>query len=315
MPSAIVKPPPAELATVDHNNPVLVYMGRLSKGSHKAQAWALWQAAKWLGKPSCVLADVPRLPWTKLRYPHLVTLRSYLADRYAPATASRIMAAVRGVLREAANLDQYPEDEFQKLGRLEAIRGARPLRGRCVAAGELRALFLACERNDLGARDAAALALLYGCGLRRHELSALGVQDVDFAAGTVRARGKGRKWRLVPMPAGTIKACEAWLRRRGFEPGPFIYAGTYDRKLAPIALHPDGINRLLSRLARRAGCKLSPHDLRRSYVSDLLDAGSDLATVQALVGHASADTTAQYDRRGEYTRAKAASKLAVPYQD
>src|SRR5208283_1704391 len=100
---------------------------------------------------------IASFPWGELRYQHTAALRASLWDRYAPATANKILAAVRGVLREAWRLRQIPADEYQRAIDVGAIRGSRPLRGRHLAADEIRALFQQCasDSGGAGARDAA----------------------------------------------------------------------------------------------------------------------------------------------------------------
>jgi integrase len=109
-----------------------------------------------------------------------------------------------------------------------------------------------------------------------------------------------------------------WLKIRGNEPGPLFYRVHKGGRIEPVAsqarLNPQTISDMLQRRTRQTGlAKLTPHDLRRTTISDLLDAGVDLATVQKLAGHTNANTTAKYDRRGERAKRSAAAKLHVPW--
>src|SRR5262249_14437376 len=149
-------------------------------------------------------------------------------------------------------------------------------------------------------RDTALVALAYPGGFRRAELVALDLADYDRDSGRLRVVGKGNKERAVFVSNGARDALHAWLRVRGPDAGPLLLpVGRHGHVLARRLTEQTVYDRLRY-LAERAGvAAFSPHDCRRSLVGDLLDAGVDLATVQAMLGHASPATTARYDRRGE----------------
>ena len=157
------------------------------------------------------------------------------------------------------------------------------------------------------------LALLYGCGLRRSETVV--VQLADYADGAVTINsGKGRKARIVYPPRGGRDAIEAWLERRGDWPGALLCPVRKGGHVQPRAMSDQAVLMRLRFLAKRAGVKaLTPHDLRRSFVGSLLDAGADISSVQALAGHSSTDTTTRYDRRPEDAKRNAAELLHVPF--
>ena len=101
---------------------------------------------------------------------------------------------------------------------------------------------------------------------------------------------------------------------RGTEPGPLFVPVDKAGRIALRRLTAESVFDRLQALAKRAGVqRFSPHDMRRSFISDLLDNGADLAVVQAMAGHANPATTAQYDRRGERAKQRAAGLLLVPY--
>lgn len=258
------------------------------------------------------------VPWENLRYPHVQALRAALVAREganAPATVNRHLAALRGVLREAWQLGLLTAEDYHRMRAVKGLKGSRLLAGRELSARELRVLFDACSSSSVkGKRDAALLALAYGCGLRRAELASLQLANVEPGAVAVRVLGKGDKERRVPAPPGTQRAVRAWIEARGSEPGPLlrrVRGGTVrEGGLSSQAIY-EALQRMRARVAEAVG-EFSPHDLRRTYVGDLLDAGVDLSTAKALAGHEQVTTTARYDRRGQRAAEQAAERLNVP---
>jgi site-specific recombinase XerD len=259
------------------------------------------------------------LDWSALRYQHTAAVRSLLAELYAPATANKMLAALRGVLREAWRLGHMSAEECERACDLPAVRGTTLPRGRALSHGELRGLFEVCaaDKTAAGLRDAAVLALLYGCGLRRSELVALDVDDYDPDTGAVHVRaGKGHKARVTYAASGSRSAVRPWLVARGPAPGPLFCPVSKSGKITVRRVTDQVVRKILNKRGAQAGLAVfSPHDLRRTMIGDLLDAGADISTVQRLAGHANVTTTARYDRRGEATKRKAAELLHVPFQD
>jgi site-specific recombinase XerD len=294
-------------------HPVAVYLARLAPGSRRTMGAALDLIARLVEAEQTART----LPWARLRYQHTQAIRAALAARFAPATANKMLCALRGVLREAQRLGQLSAEEYQRAADLASVRGARLPAGRALTADEMRALFAACDGRTLaGTRDRALLAVLRGCGLRRAELVALDVAHVapaDPGALALRVPGKGNKHRVVYLAGAGQQALAAWLRARGEAPGALFGAVNKAGRLEARRLTPQAVAYILGVLAKRAGvAKCSPHDARRSFISDLLDAGADLATVQQLAGHASVATTTRYDRRGERAKRRAVDLVRLP---
>lgn len=295
-------------------SPLVVYLARLAPVSRRAVRHDLYVIAGLLSDGE---ADAEGIPWHLLRYAHTAAIRQGLAERYAPASANRMLSSLRGVLREAWNLELVPAEEFHRAASVKAVRGSRLPAGRSLSAGEIRALFICCAEDPrpAGVRDAAVIAVLYGAGVRRAELVQLALADYTVDTGAVRVRtGKGNKERLSYVQGMGCTAVEVWLEIRGTEPGPLFTPIHRAGKIHTRALREQSVYDMLRRRARQAGVPpFSPHDLRRTFAGDLLDAGADISTVQKLLGHASVNTTQRYDRRGEATKRKAASLLHIPY--
>lgn len=292
-------------------HPVAVYLAGLARGSRRAQRTALRTIAKIVSHE----ADEMTLPWWVLDYAHTTAIRARLAETFSPNTANRMLAALRGVLKASFKLGLMDSDHMTRACSVAAVRGTRVPKGRALARGELTALFEVCDGSTPGgARNAALLGLLYGGGLRRSETVALDRADYDKATGKLIVKGKGNKERIAWATNGSRDALDTWLTFRRDEDGPLFFPVTKGGKVEQRRMTDQAVAELVRRLARRAKiAKFSPHDMRRTFIGDLLDGGADLATVQGLAGHASPTTTSRYDRRGERARKKAAELLHVPF--
>jgi len=150
-----------------------------------------------------------------------------------------------------------------------------------------------------GLRDRAIIEFLYSAGVRVSELTGLNVTDVDFSNGLAKVRGKGRKERIVPVGGPALSALRVYIDGRA-ETGK-NKTGTNDE--SPLFLNRAG-SRLTPRSVRRiidkyitlsgVGKKISPHALRHTFATHLMDAGADLRVIQELLGHESLSTTQKY---------------------
>lgn len=340
----IVQPPSLPL----DRHPAAVYLASLSSPrSRRVMEQALRSVASILMDIDMADANVMQLDWGALRYPHTAAIRAQLSQEYAPATANRILSALRGVLKEAWRLGYMSAEDYQRSIDIKNVRGDTVPAGRELAQREISKLVAVCrdDGDSIGLRDRAIIGLLYTCGLRRAEVVALDVSDYDAENGklTVRA-GKGRKQRTVYVTGGAVTALESWLsfyapdtivietpddepkpkrgsaRKRGRGSGggdsialPLFTPVLKSGKIKVRRLNAQTIYDMLKRRAEQADLRdFSPHDFRRTFVGDLLERGVDIATVANMAGHASVDTTRRYDRRPEDTKRAAAEKLDFP---
>lgn len=311
-----IPPPAAELRTQAPalSDPVAVYLAQLAPNSRRAVRNDLNRIAAILSNGA---ADLRGIPWHRVRYEHVSAIRQRLAEEYAPASANRMLSSLRGVLRESWNLGLLTAEEYQRAIHVKPVKGSRLPAGRALTAGEIRTLFRTCAEDPrpAGVRDAALLAVLYGAGVRRAEAVQLDLADFEPETGAVRVRsGKGNKDRLTYVQGLGCNAVEAWVDVRGREAGPLFVPIHRSGRIQRRRMREQSVYDILKRRAEAAGVPpFSPHDLRRSFAGDLLDAGADISTVQQLLGHASVITTQRYDRRGEATKRRAAGLLHVPY--
>jgi integrase/recombinase XerC len=225
-------------------------------------------------------------------------LRAWLAwlheQGYARSTVARRLAAVRSWCRflcRQGTLAQNPA---------AGLRGPRQDKKLPHFVGrEDMARLLAAPPADtpLGLRDRALLETLYSAGLRVSELTGLNVDDLDLADGLATVRGKGKRERLALLGPPAVEALERWLPQRAALAGP--RAATQPALFlnrSGTRLTSRSVGRLLEKYLAAAGLdpRTSPHTLRHSFATHLLDAGADIRSVQELLGHRSLGTTQIY---------------------
>lgn len=290
-------------------HPAAVYLDSLGKGSQLTMKNSLNTIASILTSGEC---DALTLDWSKLRYRHTSIVRSVLGKRYEPTTANKMLSGLRRVLQEAFKLDLIEQADYVAATDLANLKTNGKLRGRALNKVEIQALMDSCVgHKPIDVRDAALIAILRGGGLRRAELVNLNL--VDYHPHLLRLdiiKGKGDKDRMVYLPQEAISLINRWVKLRGRENGPLICGVNRGGNVQERRLSTDGVLKIVRARAKKAGIEsFTPHDFRRTFCSDLLDAGVDIVTVQRLAGHASPVTTAKYDRRGEETKLRAVQNL------
>ncbi|MCB9437642.1 MAG: tyrosine-type recombinase/integrase [Anaerolineales bacterium] len=254
--------------------------------------------------------------WGALRLNHTIMIRAWLVENYKPATVNKMLSALRGVLKAAWLLGQMSAEDYQKAVTINSIKNYTLPAGREVEMAEMSALLSACQidTSPAGTRDAAMIAILYGAGLRRAEVVKLDVADYSNQERLV-VRGKGRKERTAWLNQGVVAALEDWLVLRGAWAGPLFTPINKAHAIVERRLTTQAVYYILQKRSVEAEiAAFSPHDLRRTFVSNLLDAGADIAVVSRMAGHANVQTTARYDRRPEEAKKRAAGLLHVPYR-
>jgi integrase len=292
-------------------NPFLVYIGSLSPGSRHTMTHALNTIARLIAPES----DAEHFPWWRLGYQHTQRVRSLLAERYAPANVNKMLTALRRVLVECRRLELMTVEQCARACDLRPARGSRVRKGRALDRGEIASLHAACGSRAIGLRNAAVLALLAGGGFRRSELVGLDAERFDLVRAQATVVGKGNKERVVPLPEKSVAALRRWLEHRPKGPGPLFYPMTKSGGVLKRRMSSQNVLAILAGVGSRAGVEaFSPHDLRRTFITSLLDAGADIGAVADVVGHESVDTTRKYDKRGERAARAAVSLLDLPFE-
>jgi len=167
-----------------------------------------------------------------------------------------------------------------------------------ISSNELKRLMYAPDVKTLeGKRDKAILELFFSTGLRISELTSLSIDDVDLTRDEFSVRGKGDKIRVVFLSDTARKCIQAYLKqRKDLDDALFIRYGRKANDGGELRLSPRAVQRLLKKYATKAGItrKVTPHVLRHSFATNLLQNGADLRSVQALLGHANIATTQVY---------------------
>ncbi len=217
--------------------------------------------------------------------------RTARGSAYASSTVARILVSVRGLHRFLVKEGLAERDPSTE------VTGPRPARAlpKALTTDQVeRLLSSPTGDEEVALRDRALLEVLYATGLRISELVGLDVDDVDLVTRTVRCLGKGSKERIVPVGRAASEAVDAWLvrGRPALQPrGPALFCNARGGRLTR-----QGAWKVLKKHAEAAGLAdtVSPHTLRHSFATHLLDGGADLRVVQELLGHASVSTTQVY---------------------
>lgn len=186
--------------------------------------------------------------------------------------------------------------QINPLANIESPRGGRRLPG-VLSEQEVELLLAKPDTSTpRGQRDEVMLEVLYGAGLRVSELNSLSLNDINFTAGWIRVQGKGAKERIVPLGEVALKRLREYLSsaRREMDKGkrsPWLFVTRSGRRLSR-----QGVWKIIKRYGLVAGIKkgVTPHTLRHSFATHLLERGADLHSVQLMLGHADISTTQIY---------------------
>jgi len=225
---------------------------------------------------------------------HIQGFLAHLRSRsLSPRTAARRLAAVRSFFRflvRERHLDRNPTAPLRspKLGR------SLP---KALGSEEVQAVLSAAHGEDpVDLRNRAMLELLYATGMRVSELVGLDVRSVSFMTGTVQVRGKGGKERVIPVGQYALEALRLYLEKgrralvKDLDP-PALFLNRSGKRLTR-----QGFWKILKQVTRRAGLQkdVTPHMIRHTFATHLLEAGADLRAIQEMLGHADISTTQIY---------------------
>lgn len=232
-------------------------------------------------------------------------LRRFMAQQltrgYARASIARRVAAVRSFYRWAKARGHVAKDPAATLARpkvvsrLPAVLKPADAAALVEAPAEVPDDAAPTDEELAALRDRAVLELMYGSGLRVGEVAGLTADRVNLPSGRVRVMGKGAKERMVPLSDYAVEALSDYLRRaRPFVASPDSQALFFNRRRKPMSERD--IRAMVERRCRETltDRHVSPHTLRHSFATHLLEGGADIRAVQELLGHASLATTQRY---------------------
>ncbi|NQY65678.1 MAG: tyrosine-type recombinase/integrase [Alteromonadaceae bacterium] len=264
--------------------------------------------AKFMGFES-----IKTYPWHEVNYVHLIELKRHLIDRgLMPNSINTYLTVFKGVVREAWRLGIIDIDTYMKVKDVKRLKGNSSVKGQALTAPEVNKLVNYKNRTDKirEIRDSAMIAVLYGAGLRNSELLNLDLSDYIDEDKKIIVKGKGGFIRFMFLPEFSIKALNKWIDKRGYFEGALFSRMIIGNIITEHRLSAGTISLIIERRCEQTGIKrITPHDLRRSYATNLISSGVDIFTVQKLMRHAGIETTRRYDMRGEEVKKAAVDML------
>lgn len=295
----------------DTVSPASAFLATLGESSRYNVTTFLRNITKQLGNTT----DITTFAWHKLRRHHVQAMLQILhKQNKKPTTINGYLSAIKGVMREAWMMQLITSEQWTGIKEVKSFKGTRVVAGRALSRKEIDDL-LEVDGTPKGLRDRAIFALLIGTGLRRAEIVNLNYEDIDFGRSIVKAMTKGNQQQIKHMPKFTHIYLKDWLEVRGTANGALFYRFFRSRidghsNMSEGRMTPQAIYHILTTTAEKIGLeKMTPHDLRRTFATALLDSGEDLLTVRDAMGHQSVVTTQRYDKRGEEKVRKAANSM------
>lgn len=310
-------------------HPAFIYVNTIRErgGNSNGVEGALTLATKVLtsGKTKDYLA----INWSSMRFQHMMLLRTALQDylyekkgkeemqELSRNTINHAMSIVRGVLKLSWQLGQMTVQDYSLAISVQGVKGSEIPAGRYVTSGEREACVNACARDekDAGCRDAVIFMFACMLAMRREEIALLKYEWYNPSTSEIKVLGKGNKERMVPVSDNVLVAFNDWISIRGTSDGRLFNPINRGNNIQlRVGMSTTNVFNIIDRRRIEAGViKFTPHDLRRSLISDLIDAGVDLVIISRLVGHNNVSTTAGYDRRPDARIRSALSNIHMPY--
>lgn len=291
-------------------NPAQAYVLTLGAGQSRNKVIRILnQIAKQFGYD-----NLNNCPWEKMTYDSLLAFRTKLIEEgLAPATINLQLCTLRMVAKQAWLKQMMSLEIYSAIRELKSVRGHRVSKGRALNGRETGKLLASLDMKEtpIAVRDAAIIALGIGCGMRRSEIIGLKLSQLDQDNRIITILGKGNKERRVAPSDEAWERLQEWLNLRGSEGEHVFVAIKKGDNIQPYwALSESAVYQILKVRGLQANvATFTPHDLRRTFATRLLDNGADINTVRLAMGHESVVTTQRYDKRDELRVAEVTRKV------
>ncbi len=256
-------------------------------------------------------------PWEKMNYDAVLAFRVRQMEKgLSPSTVNLQICTLRMVAKQAWLKGMMSIQTYSAIREVKSVRGSRLSKGRALSTRETGKLIASSELkgNAIGVRDAAIIALAVACGMRRTEIASLRISNINCQNKIITILGKGNKERRVAPSDDAWERLADWLAIRGTEGCDNVFVAVKKGdNIQPF--WPISASAIYQLLKSRAGdsqvSAFTPHDLRRTFATRLLESGADINTVRQAMGHASIITTQRYDKRDEHRVEEATRRVPL----
>ncbi len=247
--------------------------------------------------------------WSAFSYSEILKLRRLFIDKNLKTnTINCYISTLKSVSRESWRLGIIDTDTYMRINDIKRLKGHSETSGRALNTLELNKAINYFHTDTKSIRDSAIIAVGYGGGLRSFEIAQIEIKDISN--NKIIISGKGRIVRSIYLPQFSLKTLNQWLKIRGNDSGHLFSSMTKNHTLLNKGISVRTIGDIIDKRCIDVGIKrFTPHDLRRSFATNLLESGVDVFIVQKLMRHANINTTRVYDMRGEETQKRAVELL------
>jgi site-specific recombinase XerD len=287
------------------NNPAKVFSNSLnSKNSRKTTLRVIDYLCFEFDKSNHIT-----MKWSLFDYSEILKLRRKFIDKnLKPSTINSYISTLKSVSRESWRMNIIDTDTYMRIKDISSIKCNSDTAGKALNALDLNRVINYHATDIKNIRDSAVLAIGYGAGLRAFEIAQIDIKDIT--GNKIVINGKGQIIRACYLPEFSLKILNKWLRIRGNKSGAVFCSLTKNHTILDTGISPRTIGDIIDKRCENLRFeRFTPHDLRRSFATNLLSSGVDVFTVQKLMRHANINTTLIYDRRGEETKKAAIEML------